>query len=177
MLINVSKKIELIANLAIIVVACLLGTVLIKNYLVTKRTEQASKSESQRVQSESQPVSSPTVSSLDIDWKQNKQTLILAISSSCHFCTESGPFYKQLANGRGRGTRFIALLPQPINESRSYLARLGVAVDEIKQAPLSSINVRGTPTLMLVGSDGVVIKTWIGKLAEEQQQEVLNRVL
>ncbi len=43
MLINVGKKIEVAANVAIIVVACLLGTVLVKNYLVTKRTEQASK--------------------------------------------------------------------------------------------------------------------------------------
>ena len=169
MLIDVSKKIELVANMAIIVVACLLGTVLVKNYLVTKRTEQTSKSDSQ-------PVNSPNVSALDIDWRQSKQTLLLAVSSTCHFCTESAPFYKQVAMGRGR-TRLIAVLPQPVDEGRRYLEQLGVTVDEIRQAPLSSINVRGTPTLMLVNSDGVVIKTWIGMLAAEQQEEVLNKML
>jgi len=30
---------------------------------------------------------------------------------------------------------------------------------------------------MLVNSEGVVIKTWIGKLAEEQQEEVLKKML
>jgi len=71
----------------------------------------------------------------------------------------------------------IAVLPQPVDEGRRYLEQLGVKVDEIRQAPLSSINVRGTPTLMLVNSDGVVIKTWIGMLAAEQQEEVLNKML
>lgn len=169
MLMNVSKKIELAANVAIIVVACLLATVLVKNYLVTRHTEQARNSQSQ-------PLKNPTVSGLDIDWRQSKQTLLLAVSSTCHFCTESAPFYKQLARERGR-TRLIALLPQPIDEGKRYLEGLGVTVDEIRQTPLSSINVNGTPTLMLVDRDGVVIKTWVGRLAEEQQADVLSKVL
>lgn len=169
MLMNVSKKIEFAANVAIIVVACLLATVLVKNYLVTRHTEQARKSQSE-------PLKNPTVSGLDIDWRQSKQTLLLAVSSTCHFCTESAPFYKQLARERGR-TRLIALLPQPIDEGKRYLEGLGVTVDEIRQTPLSSINVDGTPTLMLVDRDGVVIKTWVGRLAEEQQADVLSKVL
>lgn len=166
---NLSKKIELVANLAIIVVACLLATVLVKNYVVNKHTERVNTNASQ-------PSNSPTVSSLDIDWRQNKQTLLLAVSSTCHFCTESAPFYQQLAKSSGR-TRLIALLPQPINEGKKYLEGLGVTVDEVRQATLSSINVNGTPTLLLVDSNGVVIKTWIGKLAVAQQEDVLNNVL
>jgi hypothetical protein len=169
MLSNVDKKVEFAANVAIIVVACLLATVLIKTYFVPKRPESASKSESPSV-------NIPTLSGLNIDWRQNKQTLLLAVSSTCHFCTESAPFYQQLAKQHGQ-TRLIALLPQPIVEGRQYLDGLGVTVDEIKQAPLSSININGTPTLMLVDGDGVVVKTWIGKLQDEQQQEVLKRVL
>jgi len=41
MFISLSKKIELVANLAIVVVACLLMTVLVKNYFVTELREQA----------------------------------------------------------------------------------------------------------------------------------------
>lgn len=71
MLMSVSEKIELIANIAIIVVVCLLGIVLVKNYFLARPSEQA--------------LHGPSVSSLGIDWKQDRKTLILAISSDCHF--------------------------------------------------------------------------------------------
>jgi len=174
-LIGLSKKIELIANVAIIIVACLLATVLIKNHFLAKPPQQADKSKSQPVQSANEPVSSPTVSSLDIDWKQNKQTLILAISSSCHFCTESAPFYKRLAEVK-TSTRLVAILPQPVEEGRRYLDRLGVSVDEVRQLPLDRIGVRGTPTLMLVDASGAVRNSWIGFLAPETELEVVRAV-
>lgn len=41
MLTGISKKIELAANLAIILIACLLATVLIKNYLLAKPSDQS----------------------------------------------------------------------------------------------------------------------------------------
>jgi hypothetical protein len=169
MLINVSKKIELLANVAIIVVACLLTTILIKNYLITKRSDEVVTNESQRIDS-------ATLAGLGIDWRQGNQTLLLAVSSTCHFCTESAPFYKLLAQERGK-TRLVAILPQSVDEGQRYLAGLGVTVDEIRQVPLGSMNVTGTPTLLLVNRDGVVIRTWIGKLADEQQGEVLKWML
>ena len=169
MLTGINKKVELTANLAIIIVACLLATVLVKNYLVNKPTAPPN-------DSQSQPISSPIVSSLDIDWRKSKQTLLLAVSSTCHFCTESASFYKQLAKERG-STRLVAVFPQPITEGRNYLEALGVTVDEIRQAPFNSLNVQATPTLILIDSNGLVIKSWIGKLEEEQQHEVLNKML
>ena len=173
MLTSLSKKIELIANVAIIVVACLLATVLVKNYFFTKSSERTNTSESQSVQSQSQPVNSPTVSSLDVDWKQNKQTLILAISSSCHFCTESAPFYKKLAQNKG-DTRLVALLPQSVEEGKKYLERLGVSVDEVRQSSLDQIGVHGTPSLLLVDSSGVVKNFWVGKLPADKEVTVLD---
>jgi len=164
--VNVSKKIELAANVAIIIVACLLAVVLIKN--LTKRQPESAASLRQ-----SQPYDSQKLSVLNIDWRQSKQTLLLAVSSNCHFCTESASFYKQLANARGQ-TRLIAVLPQPVNEGKRYLDGLGFAVDEVKQIPLGSIDVTGTPTILLVNQNGAVIKTWIGKLPQDQQDEVLK---
>lgn len=168
MLTGFSKKIELVANVAIIIVACLLATILIKNYL-TKPRDVLEKNESQRFDPE-------TLAGLGIDWRQANQTLLLAVSTGCHFCTESAPFYKQLANERGQ-TRLVVLLPQSIDEGQRYLDKLGVKVDEIKQVSLGSMKITGTPTLMLVTRDGIVVKTWIGKLADEQEQDVLNRML
>jgi len=109
-----------------------------------------------------------------VDWSKNEKTLVVAISSSCHFCTESAAFYRDI---RAR-TRIhtIAVLPQSVNEGRNYLNNLGVQVDEVLQAPLSSIDVSGTPTLILVGRDGTVIRTWLGKLPPELEKEVFLSV-
>jgi thioredoxin-related protein len=168
MLTGISKKIELVANLAIIVVACLLATVLVKDHLLSGRAGQPASN-----QSENQPVNGTHLSALDIDWKQSRQTLVLAISNTCHFCTESAPFYKKLLQGKD-GTRVVAVLPQPIEDGRQYLKRLGVSVDEVKQVGLDQIGVRGTPTLLLVDNSGVLKDSWVGRLPPEQETSVLN---
>jgi hypothetical protein len=71
----------------------------------------------------------------------------------------------------------IAVLPQPIDEGKEYLDGLGVEVDDIKQLGLSSIDVRGTPTILLVDQKGVIIKTSTGKLPQDQQDDVIRRLL
>jgi len=111
-----------------------------------------------------------------INWKRNRQTLLLLLQKGCHYCTDSAPFYQQLIRENSSGTRIIAVLPQEISISQSYLKGLGVFVDEIKQAPLSSFDIKGTPTLVLVNHRGVVTKTWIGQLPVDKELEVLGRL-
>jgi thioredoxin-related protein len=167
MLVNVGKKIELAANLAIIVVACLLATVLVKSYLLAKPINQ------QVTNLQSPRVAQPTVSSLNINWNQNRQTLILAVSSNCHFCSESAPFYKKLSQNKG-DTHLVAVLPQTVEEGRKYLEKLGVSVDEVRQSSLDQIGVNGTPTLLLVDGSGVVKQFWVGRLPSDQEAVVLD---
>lgn len=169
MLKGFSKNIEVVANLGIILVACLLATVLLKNYLFKNQDRQASQ---QPLLQSQLKLPGADLSSLDVDWKQSKQTLVMAISNTCHFCTESAPFYKRLVENK-HGARLIAVLPQSVEEGTHYLGNLGVAVDEIKQVSLSTIDVRGTPTLILVNSDGVVVNSWVGKLAPQDESLVL----
>lgn|SRR2546425_2633802 len=176
MLSNFNKKIELIANLTIIIVASLLAVVLIKDHLLTRAPVGASRSVSQPRESENQTANGTNLSSLDVDWKQSKQTLVLAISSTCHFCSESAPFYRKLAQQK-RNTRLVAVLPQSEADGQEYLSKLGVSVDEVRQLPLDKIGVRGTPTLFLVDDSGVVRNSWEGKLAAEQEADVLSTVL
>jgi hypothetical protein len=71
MLTGISKKIELAANLAILVVSCLLAVVLVKAYFVNESGEEVTLT--------------PSVASLDIAWNQNGQTLILALARNCRF--------------------------------------------------------------------------------------------
>ena len=48
------KKVELIANVAIIVVACLLSGLLIKNYYLKKSTQQSNNAETERTINETE---------------------------------------------------------------------------------------------------------------------------
>ena len=103
---NISKKIELAANLSIIAVACLLGTVLVKNSLLTKPPVSdysvANLSNAKGQLPRESPFKAGTKLSLtDMQFASSGQTLILVISSTCHFCSESAPFYKKLAQKRG----------------------------------------------------------------------------
>jgi thioredoxin-related protein len=175
--VNISKKIELVANIAILVVACLLGIVLVKNYLLTKPSELIETTINDSAGSKRQPSIKigQQLTIADIKFPTRGQTLILAISSTCHFCTESAPFYKKLAQMKG-AARLIVLMPQAVEDGRKYLDKMGVSVDEVRQLPLDRIGVQGTPTLILLDSSGVVRDLWTGFLPPEAQLAVLKAV-
>src|SRR5437867_3450048 len=97
------------------------------------------------------------VSLSDVDWAQNHKTLVLALQRGCHFCAESAEFYQRLAQvAATKGVKLIAVLPQPATEGRDYLNTLAVPITDIRQAALNSLNVSGTPTLILVDDKGQV---------------------
>lgn len=72
--------------------------------------------------------------------------------------------------------RLVALLPQPLQESRNYLDKLGITVDDVAQSPLNSVGVSGTPTLLFIDNQGAVIDSWVGKLSEGAAEEVRAKV-
>jgi thioredoxin-related protein len=171
---KLAKSIELATNVAIIIVAVLLSTVLIKNYLLPGVQPNANAPDP--------PPTIPTgtkVSLQNVNWAENKRTLLMVLSDGCRFCTESADFYKKLAQERAKhnDVRIVAVLPQEVDAAQAYLNRLGVSVDEVRQSPLNVVGVRGTPTLILVDDKGVVTGSWVGKLPAEKEVEVLNRLL
>ena len=165
---SISKHIETTADIATLAAAVLLTAVLVKGYFLPSAPP-------------SVPLSSTSVTtgvSLQsrlpgVDFRKNGRTLLLAISTTCHFCMESEPFYRKLRDEAGKGLKTVAVLPQPTTESEQYLNGEGVHVDQVRQAELSSLGVQGTPTLLLVDGAGVVTKVWVGKLKPEQEQEVI----
>src|SRR5579863_4717595 len=49
------------------------------------------------------------------NWTQSEKTVVLAISATCHFCTESAGFYKDLVQQcQSKHLRTIAVLPQSV---------------------------------------------------------------
>lgn len=163
---QVAKKVEMAANVAIIFAVLLVSFILIKSYWMKPATElHPTIGKGQRLNLS------------NLNWTPQKDTLILALSTNCHFCTESAPFYKRVAiASRKRGLPVIAVFPQPVQEAKSYLSRQGLSFNGVLEAPLSSIQVSGTPTLLLIDQQGVVERVWIGKLSAEKEKEALTTI-
>jgi thioredoxin-related protein len=164
------KKIELAVNLAIILVAIMIGFVFVKNYLLAPQSTPESRD---------YRVPAGTKMSLpEVDWAQNGQTLLLVLKKGCRYCAESAPFYQRLVRemaGQNK-VRLVAVLPQEVSEGKKYLSSLDVPIDEVRQAELETLNVQGTPTLILVNGKGEVMESWAGRLPAEKEMEVLRRI-
>jgi len=109
-----------------------------------------------------------------VDWSRSERTLVLALSTTCHFCSESAGFYKRLlADVSGRGVHVMAVLPQDSAAGRAYLDGLGVPVSQVLQGSLDSVYATGTPTLLLLDAHGKIRKVWVGKLEPVREDEVI----
>jgi thioredoxin-related protein len=165
------KRVELTANIAIIVLALVLGVVFVKRFAF--KSEVVTQGTAPETALRGQKISLPSM-----DWSQSPRHLVLVLQKGCHFCSESASFYQRLipAVAKHSDMQLVAALPQSVSESKQYLNDLGVSINEVRQADLSSIGVRGTPTLLLVDRNGVVTDLWIGKLPPEKEQEVLSHL-
>jgi hypothetical protein len=163
---NLTRKLEVGANVAIIIVALLLGAVLVKRFLLSPAP-----------QAPHEIAAGTKVDLPGVDWHRDGKTLVLVLQKGCHFCAESAPFYQRLVReASGRPVQLVAVLPQGTEEAKAYLSELNVSVPTVMQASLRTLGVSGTPTLILVDDRGAVIKSWVGKLPAEQEAEVLNKV-
>lgn len=123
------------------------------------------------------PVAGDRLASIaGLDLSQSPKTLVLAIQSSCHFCSESMAFYRELVQHRGASVRLVVVAPDDPAVARRYVADNGFTPDAIVTSDLLALNVGGTPTLMLAGASGVIERVWMGKLSAAREQEVLAEV-
>jgi hypothetical protein len=178
----VIKRIEVVANIAVIATSLVVCTVLIRRYVLPSKGESAATA---RVGDTQLRNSSSWQSSITpgtkiptpiIDWGKSDRTIVLALSTTCHFCTDSAPFYQKLAHDKRTDVRIVALFPQSVREGRTYLDNLGIKVDEVTQSPLNSVGAVATPTLLLVDRQGTIVDSWVGKLSNGIAEEVRLRV-
>lgn len=112
------------------------------------------------------PVGTQIVGLEGVAWKD--RNIVLFARSTCHYCTESMPFYRELTDqAQTAGVAFIAASEEPQDVMKGYLSSHGVKPDKVVSAPLgvlASIGVHATPTLAIVDSHGTVIESWVGVL-------------
>ncbi len=103
-------------------------------------------------------------------------TVVLAMSSTCHYCLDSLPLYEKISQGRKNtgGSRFdfVVVSPEPTGQMAKFLADHHIEADQVLQAPPTSIGVLGTPSILLVDSGGVVRRVFAGKLAASKEAEL-----
>lgn len=168
------KRIEIVANVAIILVATLIAVTLVRGYMLSGAVS-ADKSDQR---GPSGPQVGTKVALPSTDWAKNKRTILLVLSERCRYCTESADFYQKLLteNERKGDARVIALLPQDVATGQSYLKKLGVPVDEVQEVPPSAVGASATPTVMIVDGEGLITDYWVGKLPPEKEAEVMARL-
>lgn len=165
-----AKKLEVATNISIIVVALLFGGVLVKKILLTDSAPAHTSKENIAVGSE---VNTPPV-----DWSKNGSTLLLVLSTDCHFCNESVPFYQKLSRQTADNdkVKMIAAFPQETSDAEAYLKSNGVSVSQTYQADPPAIGVGGTPSLLLIDQNGKVIRTWFGKQSADEETKILEQI-
>lgn len=164
---NLSRKVEFAANVAIIIVAILLGSTLVSKYVLSPSPAGA-------VRDAPRPQTGSQLEIAGQDWRESEKTLVMVLSNTCRYCIESTAFYQRLAaENKDRGAvRLVAVMPQALEESSDYLKANDISVDGLYHARPADLQVSGTPTLILVDRTGTIIDSWVGKLPPEKENEV-----
>lgn len=164
---ELKRQIELLANVAVIVTSIVIcATVLINR---SQARDNASTSVPYKAGDKIENISG-------VDRNESNPTLLLVVRSSCHFCTESLPFYRRLLSQvSSRQLQTVGLVLEPESVGADYLQRNNVNVTKVVglgEGMLPRVTV--TPTLILINRNGTVVKSWIGKLRPDKEEEVIE---
>jgi len=160
-------KLETITHVFLIGVCCLAGGLLIE----------------ERFFSPAEPGTDPArdlvgreVKLPGADWQTAPVSVLLQISSTCHFCNESMPFYKQLLAARqahAAKVPVIVVSRDAVPVMQKHLEDQQVTVDRVLHSRLESLGTF-TPTVYVVDSKGFVKRVFIGKLDSSGEKELLS---
>jgi thioredoxin-related protein len=167
------SRLEKATNVAIIVACIFLVGTLIRNYYFNKNSEVGSLPEFTKGTEVKLPLAAASGQPSALP------TLVLALSKSCHFCSESVPFYKKLAsfkNSSPQKLRLVAVLPDKQEDAEAYVKGNGIGVDAVISMPLANLGVRGTPTLLLLDGQNKIEEFWVGKMTESEEAAVMERL-
>ena len=166
-----ARRVETLANLAIITVCVLIATQLVTGAL--HRTPSPSAPPARVTYQPGERL--PTFPA--VDFTRADQTLLLVVRDGCHYCEASMPFYRTLTEavrGNEQAVQLAAVTPGAPDAGRQYLQRYGVSVALVSQSSLNQLKVPGTPTLILADKNGIVSQVWVGQLNESDQSAVLK---
>lgn len=153
---------ETIVNISLIVVCLSLVGVIARKYFISPPEKIKSVKAGDKI------------SFPDLTRTKGQKTVLLFLQSDCQYCTKSGHFYNDIAKKTAGNpdTKIIAVFSEEDARFQDYLKELGLPNLETRQADFAEIGVEGTPTLAIVGENGIVQNIWKGMLSPKKQSEV-----
>jgi thiol-disulfide isomerase/thioredoxin len=89
--------------------------------------------------------------------------LVMALSTACHYCQQEIPMYRELVGlVRGRRVGIAAVFPQDRASAERFLSEAGLSDVRVLPNSPAQLGIRGTPTLLLVNTHGVVEESLTG---------------
>ena len=112
-----------------------------------------------------------------LNYSASPRTLLIAMNTRCQYCTASVPFYNQLAafqKANDKTLRVVAVFPDTVDEVHQYVEQKQLGLETMSAMDLSKVNISGTPTMILVDSSGKILDFWVGQLATDVEQQVIE---
>src|SRR5437868_14932828 len=112
-----------VLNIAILVAAIVLSTLLVKKFFL-----HPIQNSNYRIATDARLIIK------GINWPDSDRTVLLALGKDCKYCSESAEFYRRLAAGITSQTniRLIALFSEKESEAEAYLKQLDVPIRELR---------------------------------------------
>lgn len=106
------------------------------------------------------------------------KTVILVLSTGCHYCQVSKPFYKSLLERtRGRSSvDMIALFPEGRQAASEFLSSSQLDLPVHAGVSLRQLRIQGTPAILVVDNTGKVIELWTGQLSSVSEERVRETI-
>lgn len=159
-------KIEIAANVTVIVLAIVVGSVFLRDRFFSAGSEIT------------EIRAGDKLTSLNgWDWAAHDRTLVLGLKKGCHFCEESVPFYQRLVAQQRSETSKLAILaifPDSADAVKEIVQSEGLEVQALGGVAFETLKISGTPTLLLVDKNGTVLRAWSGMLSPRQEAEVMG---
>ena len=162
----IKVKIEQIANIAVIVLALVVGSLFLRDRLFNQDPQPNQMKVGDKL---------PTLNGWD--WSTHERTLVLVLRKGCHFCEDSAPFYQRLAVMQKQGVTtspIVAVFPDSADVVMHLVQSEGLEFQTVSGVSLEELKIPGTPTLLLVDKRGNVVNAWIGVLSPRQELEVIK---
>lgn len=168
------NRLQVTANIALIVVSCIAGYVLIDRHLIDRRALAGAGSVGQQQSSVGK-----RISGAEFNDKRVAANVYVVFATTCHFCRDSLAFYKGLARAQQHTTGKVQItflaIREPVAQVRQFLAENGVEVGSVARLP-PDLYISGTPTILVAGADGVITAQYLGRLTADREKSLVGTI-
>lgn len=112
-----------------------------------------------------------------IDVSNSSRTLIVALSTKCEYCTRSLPFYKRLLEARAEkdtAANVFFVFSDNEKEVQKFVGKHELSASTVANIRYQELRIKSTPMVILVDSNREVLRSWVGQLPKEQEEEVIE---